>query len=362
MSMVGAFAHELARLLVETFEEPPPGGALLHEPAIDLAAVFMGFGVFMANSTFEAARYDLNEGEFVHALALFCLLRKLEPESVAQHLNPHLRKYLRLASRDLAQHEPEFQQVAFGVRGVAGRGRGAHAAHEGALRRAGRHEHDALESIVQLVRHLADLKTLAGPSETRLIERELQVVFVDVTVKEIDSCRCARIHITRNAASISNRSGAIMPMILRKQRHAISQFAVCTVAQKTSLVMALMASRSRGPCCVVVRPADTLSTDDCEMASAMCKLGMQQARSAAAPSCGGGARGRRPVASPSAAFCQRANGRTALRHTWFATMTLSLPVTAPYDGGEMQRVARPWRARGLTAGSFRRRGKTENAA
>ena len=54
MSMVGAFAHELARLLVETFEEPPPGGALLHEPAIDLAAVFMGFGVFMANSTFEA--------------------------------------------------------------------------------------------------------------------------------------------------------------------------------------------------------------------------------------------------------------------------------------------------------------------
>jgi len=111
MSMVGAFAHELARLLVETFEEPPPGGAQLHEPAIDLAAVFMGFGVFMANSTFEATRYDLNEGEFVHALAIFCLLRKLEPESVERHLNPHLRKYLRLASRDLAQHQPEFQRL-----------------------------------------------------------------------------------------------------------------------------------------------------------------------------------------------------------------------------------------------------------
>jgi hypothetical protein len=38
MSMVGAFAHELSRMLVETFEEPPPGGAALHEPAIDLAA------------------------------------------------------------------------------------------------------------------------------------------------------------------------------------------------------------------------------------------------------------------------------------------------------------------------------------
>ncbi|HEU5137732.1 MAG TPA: hypothetical protein VFU13_21495 [Steroidobacteraceae bacterium] len=111
MSMVGAFAHELARMLVETFEEQVPGGAPLHDPAIDLAAVFLGFGVFMANSTIEAARYDLNEGEFVHALAIFCLLRKIDPETVARHLNPHLRKYLRLAARDLAQHEPQFHRL-----------------------------------------------------------------------------------------------------------------------------------------------------------------------------------------------------------------------------------------------------------
>jgi hypothetical protein len=71
----------------------------------------MGFGVFMANSTFEATRYDLNEGEFAHALAIFCLLRKIEPESIASHLNPHLRKYLRLASRDLAQHGPDFHKL-----------------------------------------------------------------------------------------------------------------------------------------------------------------------------------------------------------------------------------------------------------
>ena len=39
-----------------------------------------GVRVFMANSRVENARYELNEGEFVHALALFCLLRKLAPE------------------------------------------------------------------------------------------------------------------------------------------------------------------------------------------------------------------------------------------------------------------------------------------
>ena len=111
VSLVATFAHDLARYLVETFEEPAPGGAALHEPAIELAAVFMGFGLFTANSAVEITHYELNEGEFVHALAMFCLLRKMDPESVAPHLNPHLRKYLRLAARDLAQHERSFQRL-----------------------------------------------------------------------------------------------------------------------------------------------------------------------------------------------------------------------------------------------------------
>ena len=108
---IANFAHALARYLVETFEEPAPGGASLHEPAVELAAVFMGFGVFMANASIADTGHDLNEGEVVHALAMFCLLRKLDPETVARHLNPHLRKYLRLATRDLAQHDASFQRL-----------------------------------------------------------------------------------------------------------------------------------------------------------------------------------------------------------------------------------------------------------
>jgi hypothetical protein len=109
--LVANFAHEFARFLVESFEESAPGGALLHEPAVDLAAVFMGFGLFLANSAVHATNHDLNEGELVHALAIFCLLRKMQPEAVARHLNPHLRKYLRLAARDLAQHDAKFQRL-----------------------------------------------------------------------------------------------------------------------------------------------------------------------------------------------------------------------------------------------------------
>jgi len=111
VALVATFAHELARYLTDTFEEPAPGGDALHEPAIDVTAVFMGFGLFMANSTLRASHYDLNEGEMVHALAMFCLLRKMPPESVDRHLNPHLRKYLRLAARDLAQHEAKFRKL-----------------------------------------------------------------------------------------------------------------------------------------------------------------------------------------------------------------------------------------------------------
>lgn len=111
MGLVPEFARALAGFFVETFDETPPGGEALLEPAIDLATVFMGFGVFLANAAVEDRYFDLNEGELVHALAIFCLLRKLDPQTVEPHLNPHVRKYLRLAARDLAQYGPRFQRL-----------------------------------------------------------------------------------------------------------------------------------------------------------------------------------------------------------------------------------------------------------
>lgn len=110
-ALIAHFAHELAQYLVENFDEAPPGGAALYGPAVDLAAVFMGFGVFMANTSVDSASWDLNEGELGHALAMFCLLRNAAPESIDEHLNPHVRKYLRLASRDLEQHHGDFQRL-----------------------------------------------------------------------------------------------------------------------------------------------------------------------------------------------------------------------------------------------------------
>lgn len=116
---VAHFARELARYLVETFDEPPPCGAPLYEHAVDLAAVFLGFGVFMANSSAREAHWNLNEGELLHALALFCHLRKLPAEAAAPHLNAHVRKYLRLALQDLARYEADFGRLRSLVAGAA---------------------------------------------------------------------------------------------------------------------------------------------------------------------------------------------------------------------------------------------------
>ena len=110
-ALIAGFAHELARYLIETFEEPPPGGAERAEAGVALAAVFMGFGVFLSNSVLASNHLDLNEGEVTHALAIFCLLRGVDVEGVERHLNPHLRKYLRLAARDLTQHAAKFQKL-----------------------------------------------------------------------------------------------------------------------------------------------------------------------------------------------------------------------------------------------------------
>ena len=80
-ALVAHFARELARYLITTIEEPAPGGETLREAAVELAAGFIGFGLFMANAAARHAMFHLNEGELAHALAMFCLLRRSPPES-----------------------------------------------------------------------------------------------------------------------------------------------------------------------------------------------------------------------------------------------------------------------------------------
>jgi hypothetical protein len=106
VAFVAAMAHELAHYLVAEIPEPPPGGEEAHELATDLAAVFLGFGVFLVESAYSVRSYSL--GRFVHgwsvsrqgyltelqllfALAVFTVLVDEKPRNIAGHLKTHYR-------------------------------------------------------------------------------------------------------------------------------------------------------------------------------------------------------------------------------------------------------------------------------
>lgn len=114
--LIATFAHELAHYLLASADSAPPCDEDEHEFLTDLTAVFLGFGVFMANAAFDfEALHDsmlqgwrmrrtgyLPEPDLVFATALFITAKDLDPAPALDCLKPHLAKQLRHALRDLA--------------------------------------------------------------------------------------------------------------------------------------------------------------------------------------------------------------------------------------------------------------------
>lgn len=115
MSLVATFAHELAHYLTGTFQEEPPGGWENWEFATDVAAVFLGFGIFTANSCFNFSQYTsfdtqgwqtsrqgyLSEPEVLHAHAIFSCLIDLPAKESLPHLKSSLRGSFKQACKDV---------------------------------------------------------------------------------------------------------------------------------------------------------------------------------------------------------------------------------------------------------------------
>lgn len=124
-SLIATFAHELGHYLGETAKEPPPGGSDFWEPATDLLAVAMGFGIFMANSAFSFRQYHtaggsgwqssqqgyLSQAELAFALAVFAELKKIPSEDVEQHLSPTPRSFFRRSRKNLTQMDEELLRL-----------------------------------------------------------------------------------------------------------------------------------------------------------------------------------------------------------------------------------------------------------
>jgi hypothetical protein len=116
-SLIATFAHELAHYLLATARSEPPCEPDEQEFLTDLAAVYLGFGVFLANARFQHEAYVdgplqgwriersgyLPEADLIFALALFLQLKSLDPALALACLKPQLATMLKRTLSDLTK-------------------------------------------------------------------------------------------------------------------------------------------------------------------------------------------------------------------------------------------------------------------
>ena len=113
--MVSVFSHELAHYLTATSQEAPPGGWDNWEFVTDICAIFMGFGIFQANSAFKFQQYAttdsigwstsgvgyLSQKERCFALAIFLKLKNIPPNYAYRYCVKNVKSYLKQAITEL---------------------------------------------------------------------------------------------------------------------------------------------------------------------------------------------------------------------------------------------------------------------
>lgn len=121
VALVATFAHELSHYLLSCAGTQGPGGSALNELHTDMAAVYLGFGIFLANSARSFGQYQsggemgwssrtqgyLSEGALVTALAAFQKLAGRDPLHAEPYLKDYLRKDLKRAAKALARAHPD---------------------------------------------------------------------------------------------------------------------------------------------------------------------------------------------------------------------------------------------------------------
>lgn len=110
--LAATFATLVAQHMMLQARQTPPGGLEFFSNAAEVLAVFLGFGVLLANSAYNfrgscAKCYnpmanrqaELSEAEVVYALALFVYTKKIPLHEATPHLKPHLKSLLKKAHR-----------------------------------------------------------------------------------------------------------------------------------------------------------------------------------------------------------------------------------------------------------------------
>ena len=118
--MVANYAAMMANYLMGAANQPVPGGPEHRAPAVEVLAIFMGFGVMFANTAYAfrggcgschnhaANRVAvLTENESLYVLALFCTLKQIDAKTVTPHLKGHLRGMFKQAMKSLKKDQSQ---------------------------------------------------------------------------------------------------------------------------------------------------------------------------------------------------------------------------------------------------------------
>ena len=119
--VIANFAHNLAHYLGTTASEAPPGGEENWPHVTELLAVFMGFGLMMANSAnttkirscsscsgpaIERENY-LSQYDITYALAIFCTTKGIPQNLASKNLKSSLRPFFRQAMKDVKRRKSQ---------------------------------------------------------------------------------------------------------------------------------------------------------------------------------------------------------------------------------------------------------------
>ncbi|VAX09654.1 hypothetical protein MNBD_GAMMA26-1131 [hydrothermal vent metagenome] len=122
--LTAVLAHHLASHLGRVSENPNPGGEKLLGHATDLLAIFMGFGLFLANNAFMVrsgcsgcgksvqSLGFLSEDEMTYALAIFCVLKNIPNKEAFHYLKSPLRPLFKKAVKEIGNNEAAVNRLA----------------------------------------------------------------------------------------------------------------------------------------------------------------------------------------------------------------------------------------------------------
>ena len=123
--LIADFAHVLGHHLGSMSQEPPPGGVENWPHVTEVVAVFMGFGLMMANSAHTVKIRScgscsgpaversnaLSQYDITYALAIFSCLKEIPAKEVLVHLKKSLRPFYKKAAREVMSKTKELNQI-----------------------------------------------------------------------------------------------------------------------------------------------------------------------------------------------------------------------------------------------------------